>query len=128
MSTDSDRSGSVPYTHVPRPQWGAFFDDFSRDKLNQPVTVEVETPQEGRHELAHDSPLLGITASSEHSSHCTIELVMGPGASGHQSHTIDQPERVTVIPAADGQNYSIEIEAPSEVVAIHWREPAAHPE
>jgi hypothetical protein len=128
MSSEPNRGslGTLPYTHIPQEQWSAFFDDFSRDKLDVPFNVDVETPDAGRHELAHEAPLVGITASAEHGPECTIELILGGSPQGHQSHTFHKPERVTVIPAADGHSFCLEIECEAgEVATLRWCEPGA---
>ena len=36
-------------------------DNFSRDKLNLPVTVDAQTPELGLHRLVHDAPLSAET-------------------------------------------------------------------
>lgn len=116
--------GTLPYTHVPQEQWTAFFDDFSRAKLELPISVELETPETGRHELARGAPLVGITASAEHGSEYTIELILGNSPTGHQSHTLHRPTRVIVMPAADGHSFCMEIECEAgEVALLRWHEP-----
>jgi hypothetical protein len=123
MTPDIGRTATLSYTRVPREEWGRFFDEFSKQNVGSPMSVEVETPEEGRHELAHEAPLIGITASSEHGESLTIELIFSDSPAGELSHTIHSPSRVTVIPGA-GESKAMEIESElaREVVVVRWRE------
>jgi hypothetical protein len=110
------------YTHIRCEQWATFFDLFSRQHVAVPVTVEVETPEIGAHELARQAPLIGITASSEHARDVNIELITSSAPDGHMSHTITQPTRVTLGPEhLDPRWLEIESET-GEVVTVRWSE------
>ena len=106
---------TIPYSHIPPEQWPSFFDEFSRDKLNIPMTVEIDTPELGSHGLAHDLPLVGIIADTEHGAEFTLELILGPSPNGQRSHTIRNPERVALAPFIE------EVEVGAIIVATGWQ-------
>lgn len=93
---------------VPRQEWNAFFDQFSRIHANEPVDVEVRGDQ-GEGTIARDMPLQGITAGADPGTK-TIEIIVGqPKNEDLVSHTIATPVHVRIDESADQDNL-IEIE------------------
>jgi len=116
---------SEHYRHITPTDWGSFFDLFSRQHLGMLVTVEVETPEIGSHNLVQQAPLIGIIARSEPSHDVTIEVIASESPAGprpgQMSYTIDRPQRVT-FGSTEGDHLWIEIEAETgEVVTIRWK-------
>jgi hypothetical protein len=117
-----ETSRDLQYSHITYEQWATFFDLFSRQHVGVPVTIEIETPEIGSHDLAREAPLVGITASSEHAHDVNIELITSAEPDGHMSHTITQPRRVTLGPEqVDPRWMEIESET-GEVVTVRWSE------
>ena len=78
-------------TEIPREQWKEFFDNISKELVSWETNVEVMSDDTGVQMLAEGLPFGGLTFEDTPP---TIELVLGDGPDGHQSHTIKEPVMV----------------------------------
>jgi hypothetical protein len=95
---------------IPRAEWSAFFDSFSRRHEGWRVTVEVIGADIGAQEEARELALEGITAELKNGE-STIEIMIGREPEDHITHTITAPTHVRVKQTATGADEALEIEA-----------------
>jgi hypothetical protein len=100
---------------LPRAEWPRFFDDFSREHVNAPVSIEVRTAQNTR-PLADHLPLLGITANAEPGEELIDVSVQDGNAPA--THLIHSPSRICV-----KDDSCIDIESPDGAVHIILHRP-----
>lgn len=111
-------------SRLDRDEWPRFFDRFSADHARARVSLEYTSPDAGPIELVHEVPLVGITASTEHGSAMTIEMIFEGAADRYLSHTIDEPSRVVECDAGASGPGWLEIESSAgEVVTVRWQSP-----
>jgi hypothetical protein len=90
--------------------WVDFFDNFSREHVGWPVTIEVLSPETGPQRLAAELPLQGVSFDSAGSRPCTITMGAGDEPSANLSHRIDMPLHIRVAEDESGHAGTIEIE------------------
>lgn len=95
---------------IPRKEWSAFFDSFSRKHEGWLVSMELMSPELGDAVEVRDRPLAGITAELRRGGRDSIVLIFGR-ATTELTHTIAKPTRVWLKQAADGADEALEIEA-----------------
>src|SRR6266566_6873734 len=76
---------------IPEDQWLEYFDQFSRDHVGCPVTIEVLDAQTGPQYIAQDLPLSGISFDTKGTRPCAIEISLGDQPQRHLNHVIDMP-------------------------------------
>jgi hypothetical protein len=95
----AEKSGQVgvktqEFTRDQQDQWKAFLDEFSRNHVQFPVSVEVRGPSaEGDHWVTHQEPLLGIVAGADHNAG-EIEVALGGPGIGPSSHVIRDVQKI----------------------------------
>jgi hypothetical protein len=95
---------------IPRNEWIAFFDSFSRQHEAWRVTLEVFGPEIGDQIEERDLPLEGITAElTESGDH--IEIMMGAKPDDHITHTITAPAEVALEQTDEGADVALAIKA-----------------
>jgi hypothetical protein len=96
---------------IPRSEWRAFFDQFSRLHHGQPLGVEIIGRDVGVQREAQDLPLLGVTAESPAGAGAGIEVSAGRPGGPHVTHSVADPVRVWAAEWNDGVSASLEIES-----------------
>jgi hypothetical protein len=95
---------------VSEEQWIDFFNNFSRNHVGWPVTIEVLSPEAGPQRLASELPLQGVSFDSAGSRPSSITMGAGDGPSANISHTVDMPLHIRVAEDETGDSGTIEIE------------------
>jgi uncharacterized protein with gpF-like domain len=101
----------MPTQEIPRPEWTAFLDRFSRQHEGWIATLEVFASDIGAQEEAHEMLLEGITASFKDSKPETVAISLGNKPEDHLTHTIKDPTRIWLEQTAEGANAALEIES-----------------
>jgi hypothetical protein len=108
---------------IPETQWIEFFDQFSRDHLGQPATIEVLDRQSGPQSVAADLPLQGISFDQAGSRACVIQVSAGDRPDQHVNHVVDMPLRIEQAREPDG-SIDLQIEpANGPITLVHVRGP-----
>lgn len=108
---------------VPREEWPAFFDMFSRQHQAWLVTVELFGPEIGAQVEVRDRPLGGITAELRQGREDSIALFFGTIPSD-LTHTVTRPTRVWLKQTVSGANEALEIECASgPTTLLRFRSP-----
>jgi len=102
---------------IPRKEWSAFFDSFSRKHEGWLISMELMAPELGDLVEVRDRPLAGITAELRRGGSDSIVLIFGRAPS-HLTHIIAKPTRVWLKQAADGADEALEIEAQDAPTAL----------
>lgn len=93
---------------IPRSEWTAFFDQFSRDHLDRTVTVEVIGSEIGDQVLGEEQVFRGISADEKDKEN-RIEIMVGPAVDTGTTHTVSAPEQVWLKDAEGDAQEVIEI-------------------
>jgi hypothetical protein len=106
---------------LPREEWGAFFDDLSREFEQGQVTVEVSGDGLPHVMLIENLPLLGLQFNTKGSDAGSITIMAGQDEDAAISHTITGPTQVNVARDAHGAVAAIQIDAPDPAqTRIHF--------
>ena len=97
-------------TEVGKEQWKEFFDNLSRDLDGWETRIEVVNNDVGAQVLSEGLPFHGLTAESDRSGEFTIELSVGNGTDGHQTHTVETPFKVSFEAAGVGPGGVLDLE------------------
>ena len=108
----------MPTQEIPREEWTAFFDRFSRQHEGWLSTLEVFAPDIGAQQEAHDLTLEGITATSNKTGSETIAISLGRSPEDHVTHTITEPTRIWLEQTSQGANAAVEFESADEVKTL----------
>jgi hypothetical protein len=92
-------------------QWRVFLDEFSRQHLGEPVTVEVLSQEAGPERVATDLPLVGIVDDPKDSGGESIEIVAGDSEVSNIVHEIFAPSHLRVALQEDGKEVALEFES-----------------
>ena len=90
-------------------EWKDLFDSLSRDLFDWETTVHLLHPDTGAQILSEKLPFNGLTLD-EHGGKRTIELLVGAGAEGHQTHNIVEPTKVAWAKRGRGPAGTLDIE------------------
>jgi Family of unknown function (DUF5335) len=95
---------------IPRPDWPAFLDSFSRRHEGWLINLEVFGPDIGDQVEERELPLEGVTAelSTEQD---RIEIMVGKEAEDHLTRTITAPRQVSVEQTDEGADAALAIRA-----------------
>lgn len=96
---------------IPREEWMAFLNRFSRDHQGEPVTVELLGSDIGDQLAARDVPLLGISADPKSSEGTAIEVMVGDSPSTNLIRVIHTPAHVLLAQDEKGVDQALQIEA-----------------
>ena len=108
---------------IPADQWVQFFDDFSREHVGWPATIEVLDGENGPQHLAQNLPFQGISFDTKGTRPCSVEISAGQQATRQVTHVIDMPLHIREATESSG-NIDIEIEpAEGPITLIHLRDP-----
>ena len=78
---------------IPHDQWHTFLDDFSRRHAGECVSIEALEGQNGRHALASNVRLVGITDDPKNSEGEMIEVMAGDSPDSQTNHEVRSPPR-----------------------------------
>ena len=106
---------------IPREQWAAFFDGFSRRHQGWLVTVEVLGPDVGDQVEARELPLEGITAELRDPGQDEIEIFVGTRPDSHVSHRVIAPEKVYLKRSEEGADEALEIASKEMAALLRFR-------
>ena len=82
-----DANKGVCAQEITADQWKFFLDDFSREQVNLPVSVEIRGETTGgAHWLTHEAPLLGMVAGEKEKD--SIEILLGNPETGPITHIV----------------------------------------
>ena len=85
----------MPTREIPRSEWKTYFDDFSRTRRNEKVTVElVYSPQDDPQYALERQPLVGISYAEKGSEAGTIEIMVGGETTDSLTHSVTNPVHV----------------------------------
>ena len=97
---------------IPRNEWVAFFDSFSRQHENWLSTVEVIGADVGAQLEASERPLAGITADlGQDEQHDLVSVFIGGTPGEHVAHLIRGPAHVRLKERDDGAHEALQIES-----------------
>ncbi len=96
----------MPTREIPREQWRAFCDDFSRKHRGEKVVVEVLDRERGPQREADHLPFVGISAD-EKAGENVIAVMTGGQPRDNEEHLINNPKHLRV---DEGRKPAIEIE------------------
>ena len=83
----------MPTRDIPRAEWPAFFDHFSRTRQGRLVLMET-VDKEDPHLAARALPLVGVTLEVKGSDAGQIADQLGTAESDHVTHTVAAPKHV----------------------------------
>ena len=101
---------------IPRAEWPAFLDSFSRQHEGWLATLEVLSNESGAQEEAHELPLEGITSTFKEGE--TIAISLGNAPEDHITHVIAEPTHVWLEQTAQGANEALQIESANAVKTL----------
>ena len=108
----------MPTREIPRAEWNAFIEMFSRQHEGWLVTIEVLGRDIGAQEEAHELPLVGITADLQGSDADAISIIVGRAAEDHITHTVAGAARVRLEQAENGADEALEIEGTDDTKTL----------
>ncbi|MFN2387205.1 MAG: DUF5335 family protein [Thermoanaerobaculia bacterium] len=111
----------MPTLEIPREEWKAFCDRFSREHEGWLATLEVLDEAIGAQVEAEDLPLEGITAASKGSGGDAIEIFLRAEPDGTLTHFVADPTRLWVLSTDAGAEEALEIEAPGSKTILRFR-------
>ena len=100
----------MPTREIPREEWNAFFETFSKKHEGWLVTVEVLGRDIGAQEEAHELPLVGITADLKGGDADAVSIIVGKAAEDHITHTVTGAAHVRLEQAESGADEALQIE------------------
>ena len=90
----------MPAQEIPPLQWPMFLGDFVYRHFAWNVTLEQKRAGHGKLVAANHSFLQEL-ASVQDNGHQQITIVLGAPFEPHQTHVLDNPQRVRFVPAKD---------------------------
>ena len=106
--------------------WVSFFNAFSRQYRNRPVTVEVSDPDNPARSLAigHNLPLDGIVVEFFGGRAQSIEIILGESIDNRVVHIVSHPRKITIGQISNGQDEIVVIDSSTDPQArIDFRSP-----
>ena len=102
---------------IPKSEWTAFFNDFSRKNEGRGVTLEVFGPELGDQVEERDFFLSGIAAEVGNGRNA-IEIMMGGSPSRHLTHVIKNPTKVGLEKLVPGTTGALQITSADGTTAL----------
>lgn len=85
----------MPTREIVRSEWKAYFDEFSRTRAGERVTVElIHDPQADPQFTLHRQPLVGISFEEKGSGEGQIEIIAGGETGDSLTHAVTHPVHV----------------------------------
>jgi len=114
----------MPTRDIPREEWPAFLDSFSRQHERWLVNVEVITDGLGAHREVREKGLIGISADLKRNGDA-ISIMAGDRSDDHVNHIINRPTRVALEQTKEGADKGLRIEAEDgQTTLLLFRSPA----
>jgi hypothetical protein len=114
---------------IPREEWPAFFETFSRLHENWRVTIEALAADMGDQVEAEGLPLAEITAEKEPDGREVLSIILGaPGEPASVTKIIDNPRRVFLLQTDEELDSALEIEADDDMRLLLKLQEAMAPE
>src|SRR5688500_1532948 len=101
----------MPTREIPRREWPAFLDSFSRQHAGWLATVEVLGAEVGAQVEVREQPLAGITADLREGDRAVISIFVGGDRDAHVAQLIHAPSHVRLKETEDGAHEALHIEA-----------------
>ena len=101
----------MPGREIPRDEWVAFFDSFSRQHYGWLSTVEVREAEIGAQIKWLEKALMGITADLTEQDGDVISILVGGKSDDHVAHIIRAPSHVRLKETQEGAHEALHIEA-----------------
>jgi hypothetical protein len=109
----------MPTREIPRNEWIAFFDSFSRQHEGWLVTVEVMSRDLGAQIEASEQPLAGITADlSNDRQHDVVSILIGGTSGTHVAHMMRKPQHVRIKQTDGGADEAVDFESDDGVKTL----------
>lgn len=93
---------------IPRTDWVAFFDNYSREHEGWPMTLEVFGPDIGDQIEERELALEGVTAELAEAGD-KVEIMIGAAPDGHITHSITAPNQVSLEQTDEGRDLVLAI-------------------
>lgn len=106
----------MPTREIPRGDWVAFLDDFSRRYQGALATIEVLAAGGAGGLLARTLPFVGVSADLKNHENDIAVMLAGTPEGKHVVHLIPQPTRVVLDEPTPGAGARLEIVSASEPV------------
>ena len=94
---------------IKKEMWTDFFDSLSKRRYEWKTRIEVFNSEIGDQVLTEGLPLNGFTVETN-GDRITIDLSVGENTDSHQTHIIQNPERVAYLAADENHGDVIDIE------------------
>ena len=108
---------------IPREQWPAFLDEFSR--LNEGYMASLETLDEEAGDLTTDPlPFQGISLETKGSAVGTIMIMLGTEGDDHTERAVPNPTALMLKPAGEAGPAVLEIKTSDNMTLLLSLEPA----
>jgi hypothetical protein len=115
----------MPTRDIPRKEWAAFLDSFSRQHERWLVNVEVVTDGLGAHREVREKGLIGISADLKKRGASSISIMAGDRDDDHVNHIVNHPVRVALEETDEGAHRGLRIEAEDgQTTLLMFRSPA----
>lgn len=96
---------------IPRAEWTAFLDSFSRQHQGWLATVEVIGPELGAQIEIHELPLNGVSFEEKGSDQDTILIDVSQAELTHATHTVSAPRHMRLLQTEEGAHKALELES-----------------
>ena len=103
---------------IPRNEWVAFLDSFSRQHEGWLITIEVLGRDIGAQIERREQPLTGITADLTDGGRDTITILGGGKSVGHLAHIIRAPLHVWLKETEEGAHEALQIESKDRTTTL----------
>ena len=113
---------------IPRNEWSAFFDSFSRLHQGWLVTIEALGGDIGAQVEARELPLQGVSADLKGENESVISIMAGSGPQHHVTHNISAPTKVMLQQNEEGADEALEIESADKTITLLRFRLAVRPE
>jgi hypothetical protein len=103
---------------IPRNEWPAFLDSFTRRYEGWLADLEVFGSEIGSQIEEEELPLAGITAELGNGKPDRIAIMFGVDPNDHITHTITAPSQVSVEQTDEGADAALAIKAPDGTTTL----------
>lgn len=108
---------------IPRNEWKAFLDAFSRQHEGQIATLEVFGPSIGAQVEERGLAFQGVTAELNGGDNDKIEIMIGAKPDDHITHSITRPTEVSIEQTDEGTDAALAIKsAEGETSLLRFRQ------
>lgn len=103
---------------IPKSEWAAFLDSFSRQHEGWLVKLEIFGPEIGAQVAETGLSLVGVTDEWDEVSGNTITISAGTAPDSHITHPISHPTDVSVEQTEEGADVALSIKAADGTTAL----------